>query len=67
LPPSFNAYLKNHVKAVKVSKGYASQNEVEGGIKPASWNARASFLLVCSNLLKDDGTGENNGISRKLR
>jgi hypothetical protein len=67
LPPSFNAYLINHVTVPRASKGYTSQNEVEGGIKAASWDARASFLLVCSNLFKDDGTGENNGLSRKLR
>ncbi len=32
----------------------------------ASRDARASFLLDCSNLIKDGGSRENNGISRSL-
>jgi hypothetical protein len=41
--------------------------EVDGGIRKASWDVRASLLPVCSNLFKDGGNGENNGFSRKLR
>jgi len=42
------------------------QTEVYGGILNASWDARASFLLVCSNFFRDDGTGENNGFPGSL-
>jgi len=36
-------------------------------INASSWDARASFLPVCSTLIKDGGTGENNGFLKKPR